>query len=47
MESPLALGHPTHEELEARAAAERLGEPFLVYRNHPEVTRYQSWQQPS
>src|ERR671922_523230 len=32
MESPLALGHPTHEELEARRAAERLGEPFLVYR---------------
>src|SRR5919109_4399033 len=32
MESPLALGHPTHEELEARRAAERLGEPFLIYR---------------
>ena len=33
MESPLALGHPTQEELEARWAAEQLGEPFLVYRD--------------
>ncbi len=33
METPLALGHPTQEELEARRAAERLGEPFLVYRD--------------
>ena len=33
MESPVPLGHPTHEELEARRAAERIGEPFLVYRD--------------
>lgn len=33
MESPLALGHPTEEELEARRAAEQIGEPFLVYRD--------------
>jgi FHA domain-containing protein len=33
MESPPALGHPTHEELEARRAAERLGDPFLIYRD--------------
>jgi hypothetical protein len=33
MESPLALGHPTTEELEARRAAERLGDPFLIYRD--------------
>jgi len=39
MESPLALGHPTHEELEARAAAERLGEPFLVYRDEDGTQR--------
>ena len=30
MESPLTLGQATQEELEARGAAERLGEPFLV-----------------
>ena len=28
-----ALGHATQEELEARRAAEQLGEPFLVYRD--------------
>jgi hypothetical protein len=33
MESPLALGHATHEELEARAAAQQLGDPFLVFRD--------------
>ena len=33
MKSPLALGHPTHEEMEARRAAEERGEPFLVYRD--------------
>ena len=33
MESPLTLGQPTQEELEARRAAERIGEPFLVYRD--------------
>ena len=33
MESPLALGQPTEEELEARRAAERIGAPFLVYRD--------------
>ena len=33
MESPLTLGTPTEEELEARQAAERIGEPFLVYRD--------------
>jgi hypothetical protein len=33
MESPLALGHATEEELEARQAAERKGDPFLVYRD--------------
>jgi FHA domain len=33
MEPPLTLGHATEEELEARRAAERLGERFLVYRD--------------
>jgi hypothetical protein len=33
MESPLALGQPTEEELEAQREAERLGERFLVYRD--------------
>ena len=33
MESPLTLGNPTEEELEARREAERLGERFLVYRD--------------
>ena len=33
MESPLTLGQPTQEELEVRRAAERIGEPFLVYRD--------------
>ena len=33
MESPLVLGQPTQEELEARRAAERIGAPFLVYRD--------------
>ena len=33
MESPVPLGQPTQEELEARRAAERIGEPFLVYRD--------------
>jgi hypothetical protein len=39
MESPLALGHPTQEELEARRAAERLGDPFLVYRDEEGAQR--------
>ena len=33
MESPLTLGQPTQEELEARRAAERIGAPFLVFRD--------------
>jgi FHA domain len=33
MESPLTARRPTEEELEARRAAERLGERFLVYRD--------------
>jgi pSer/pThr/pTyr-binding forkhead associated (FHA) protein len=33
VESPLTLGQPTQEELEARRAAERIGDPFLVYRD--------------
>jgi FHA domain len=33
VESPLTLGKPTQEELEARNAAERIGDPFLVYRD--------------
>jgi hypothetical protein len=33
VESPLTLGRPTQEELEARRAAERIGDPFLVYRD--------------
>jgi pSer/pThr/pTyr-binding forkhead associated (FHA) protein len=33
VQSPLALGQPTEEELEARRAAERIGAPFLVYRD--------------
>jgi FHA domain len=33
METPSALGHRTEEELEARRAAERLGDPFLIYRD--------------
>jgi len=33
VESPLTLGKPTQEELEARRAAERIGSPFLVYRD--------------
>jgi hypothetical protein len=41
MESPLplALGNPTNEELEARRAAERLGDPFLVYRDEDGAQR--------
>jgi pSer/pThr/pTyr-binding forkhead associated (FHA) protein len=39
MESPLALGQPTNQELEARAAAERLGEPFLVFRDEAGTER--------
>jgi pSer/pThr/pTyr-binding forkhead associated (FHA) protein len=33
MESPLTLGQANQEELEAREAAERLGDPFLIYRD--------------
>lgn len=33
MESPLATGRPTQEELEARSAAERIGAPFLLCRD--------------
>jgi hypothetical protein len=33
VDSPLTLGRPTQEELEARRAAERIGSPFLVYRD--------------
>jgi hypothetical protein len=33
VQSPLTLGKPTQEELEARRAAERIGDPFLVYRD--------------
>jgi hypothetical protein len=33
VESPLTLRQPTQEELEARRAAERIGDPFLVYRD--------------
>ena len=33
MEPPVPLGQPTQEELEARRAAERIGAPFLVYRD--------------
>jgi len=33
METPIALGPPTPEELDARLAAERLGDPFLIYRD--------------
>jgi hypothetical protein len=33
MESPLTLGHASQEELEARRAAEQLGDPFLIYRD--------------
>ena len=33
MESPLTLGQPTQEELEARRSAERIGAPFLVFRD--------------
>jgi pSer/pThr/pTyr-binding forkhead associated (FHA) protein len=33
VESPLTIGKPTQEELEARRAAERIGDPFLVYRD--------------
>jgi FHA domain-containing protein len=33
VDSPLTLGKPTQEELEARRAAERIGDPFLVYRD--------------
>ena len=33
MEPPAPLGQPTQEELEARKAAERIGAPFLVYRD--------------
>jgi pSer/pThr/pTyr-binding forkhead associated (FHA) protein len=33
MESPLTLGQASPEELEARLAAERLGDPFLIYRD--------------
>jgi hypothetical protein len=33
VEFPLTLGHRTAEELEARRAAERRGDPFLMYRD--------------
>jgi hypothetical protein len=33
VESPLAVGRPTEEEIEARRAAEERGEPFLVFRD--------------
>jgi hypothetical protein len=33
VELPLTLGHRTAEELEARRAAERRGDPFLMYRD--------------
>jgi hypothetical protein len=33
VQSPLTLGQPTQEELEARRAAERIGAPFLVFRD--------------
>jgi hypothetical protein len=33
VESPVPLGELTHQELEARRAAERIGAPFLVYRD--------------
>jgi predicted component of type VI protein secretion system len=33
VESPLTLSKPTEEELEARQAAERIGAPFLIYRD--------------
>ena len=33
MEPPVPLGQPTQEELEARRSAERIGAPFLVYRD--------------
>jgi FHA domain len=33
MESTSALGRPSPEELESRLAAERLGDPFLIYRD--------------
>jgi hypothetical protein len=33
VESPLTVVQPTQEELEARRAAERIGAPFLVYRD--------------
>jgi FHA domain len=33
VESPLTFRQPTQEELEARRAAERIGDPFLVYRD--------------
>jgi FHA domain len=33
MESPLALGHATQEEIEARQAAEQAGDPFLIFRD--------------
>jgi hypothetical protein len=39
MESPPALGQPSPEELKARLAAERLGDPFLVYRDEEGAQR--------
>jgi hypothetical protein len=33
VESPLVVGRPTEEEIEARRAAEERGEPFLVFRD--------------
>jgi pSer/pThr/pTyr-binding forkhead associated (FHA) protein len=33
VQAPLTLGKPTQEELEARRAADRIGDPFLVYRD--------------
>jgi FHA domain len=33
MESPLTLDHATSEELEARVAAEQVGDPFLIFRD--------------
>jgi hypothetical protein len=33
VQSPLTLGQPTQEELEARRAAERIGAPFLAFRD--------------
>jgi FHA domain len=47
VESPLTLGKPTQEELEARQAAERIGAPFLVYRDDEGRQHIFSLAQPS